>query len=247
MPSSSTIRQYEAGWADFRRACDDNGHNFLPASLDTVRWYLELRSSRLSRSTMRKRIAAIGHFHREAGFAPPKLDESWDSEVEIADAFIQLSNKGPEDMVEILSPNQKELIWQIDSQSLAGARDLTMTLFLTAFDLSREQCASIDIEEVETQQQVVKIRRSANASGTKAGLAGVRSSDKAFDPAIALNRWLEMSGIMAGPLFRSFDRHGNTRGRITGRTVFDVVRKYAKLAGLDNFSPMNLRRVHSKR
>lgn len=48
-----------------------------------------------------------------------------------------------------------------------------------------------------------------------------------------LKRWLKVSGIEEGALFRSIDRHGNLGGRLSDRAIALIVKRLAEGAGLD--------------
>ncbi len=52
-------------------------------------------------------------------------------------------------------------------------------------------------------------------------------------PVKALRVWLEAAGIEKGPVFRSVTRHGCIGGSLRPAGVADVVKHYAKAAGLE--------------
>src|SRR5690606_20413566 len=63
-------------------------------------------------------------------------------------------------------------------------------------------------------------------------------------PVEALRDWLSAAAITAGPIFRAVSRSGRlAEEAITGHTVANVVKRYAKLAGLEvsGFSGHSLR------
>lgn len=63
-------------------------------------------------------------------------------------------------------------------------------------------------------------------------------------PVQALQGWLAAAGITTGPIVRAVSRSGKVADEaITGHTVANVVKRYAKLAGLDvaGFSGHSLR------
>ena len=45
--------------------------------------------------------------------------------------------------------------------------------------------------------------------------------------------WMETIGVTCGAVFRSVDRHGNAGLNMSARAVADVVKAYAKRAGLE--------------
>ena len=93
---------------------------------------------------------------------------------------------------------------------------------------------------------IVTIRKSKTdqeGSGAKVGIP--YGSNPATCPVRSLKAWLEVSRIESEALFRSVDRHGRLgRKRISDKAVSDVVKKYARLAGLEpaSYSGHSLRR-----
>jgi integrase len=50
----------------------------------------------------------------------------------------------------------------------------------------------------------------------------------------ALRKWLEVSGIRDGAIFRGLDRHGNlVSGRLSKRSVAVIIKRATDAAGLD--------------
>jgi hypothetical protein len=53
-------------------------------------------------------------------------------------------------------------------------------------------------------------------------------------PVRTVQAWLEAAGVIAGPVFRSINRHGQVQAdRLSGIDVARVVKKLADRAGLD--------------
>ena len=61
---------------------------------------------------------------------------------------------------------------------------------------------------------------------------------------VAIDSWLASAGIDTGIIFRCVSRTGHVWGnRLSEKAVSWVVREYAKLAGIDNLAPHDLRRT----
>jgi len=74
--SPSTRRAYTAAWQAFVVWAEQQGHDHLPAAPETVAVYLTERADDgLSRATLAVARAAIGHVHREGGYADPTANE----------------------------------------------------------------------------------------------------------------------------------------------------------------------------
>jgi integrase len=66
-------------------------------------------------------------------------------------------------------------------------------------------------------------------------------------PVATLRRWLEMSSISEGAIFRGLDRHENlVSERLSRRSVGEIIKRAAKAAGLDSskYSGHSLRSGH---
>lgn len=244
MTSISTIRQYESAWRDFERACANAGFRALPAEPATVLWYLYTRAATLTKSTRRKRIAAIRFVHRRAGYPPPEIGGTWSKAIEYSADVAQLADHTEVrvDLATLLSDRQKRVLGACPQSSASGLRDSSMFALMAGLGLSREQCAALDRKEIVLGPGSVSLAAGQKRLGRRA-LPVLTSSVRELDPSIALSGWLELAGIENGALFRAIDRHGNVGSRLSGRSIYNIVKRRAKEAGLEHFTPNMLRRL----
>ena len=69
-------------------------------------------------------------------------------------------------------------------------------------------------------------------------------SNEDYCPVINLKKWLELSKIKSGPIFKRFAKGSSiTNYRLTDQTVVLLLKKYLRIAGIDNsnFSGHSLR------
>jgi integrase len=60
----------------------------------------------------------------------------------------------------------------------------------------------------------------------------------------AVDKWLEVSGIKEGCVFRAINKVGRVWGSgMTPKVIWEVVRHAARLAGIGNLAPHDLRRT----
>jgi len=60
-------------------------------------------------------------------------------------------------------------------------------------------------------------------------------NDENFCPVINLKKWLEISNIKSGPIFRRFSKGSVlTSSRLTDQSVALLIKEYLKLAGIEN-------------
>ena len=149
-------------------------------------------------------------------------------------------------MEDVLSDVQKAVVRQCDRSTMTGLRDAAMILLLTGFDLSREACAGLDREDVAIKDGYVSMVGPKQPGRARGAPGMLRSSSTDLDPVRAISEWLEEAAIESGPLFLSIDRHGKIGDRLSGRSVYNIVRRRAKEAGIEHYTPMMLRRVSAK-
>jgi len=228
----STINQYRASWDDFQRTCQILGVQSLPAKPSTVLEYLAKRSH-LSYTTKRKRISAIQHYHRKAGYPTPDLKQTYAKAIRSGRQMSEFSNN-LRDVSTLLTPDQRTVLNAIDTESLIGKRDQLLFLLMVGLDLSRQQCADLCFDEIESTGTMLRF-----------GAKALYSTEILTDPVAAFHTWVDQANITSGRLFRSIDRHSNVGDRISGTAVFQIIRKHAKSVNL-KMTPMHFRSVPHK-
>jgi integrase len=125
-------------------------------------------------------------------------------------------------------------------------RDRTLLLIGFAGRFRRSEIVALNCEDVERVRQglIVTLPRSKTdqeGAGCKVGIPFGRTR---HCPVLALDRWLVVSGIKAGPVFRPVDRHGRIASeRLSGEAVSLIVKGRVAAAGVDptGFSGHSLR------
>jgi integrase len=60
-------------------------------------------------------------------------------------------------------------------------------------------------------------------------------SNENYCPVMNLKKWLDLSNINSGPIFRRFSKGSNiTNNRLTDQSVVLLIKKYLNLAGIEN-------------
>jgi integrase len=117
---------------------------------------------------------------------------------------------------------------------LTALRDRALLLLGFAGAFRRSELVALDCEDIEETAEGLKvtIRRSkTDQEGEGATIAVVRGSVAC--PVEALRAWLSVSGIMTGAVFRSIRKGGKVAGRLTDRSVANIVKAHAERVGLD--------------
>lgn len=123
-----------------------------------------------------------------------------------------------------------------DSSS-AGARDAAIIALMYATGIRRASVVALDVSDYDARAYTLHIRA---AKGQNDYLAHI-AQDGAQR---ALADWLVVRGEETGPLFwpvNKGDRMVNRR--LSSQAIYNVLRKRAEQAGVDHFSPHDLRRT----
>lgn len=230
--AANTRRAYASDWRDFARWCAEKNLDPLPAADQTVVLYLTERAQRLKLATLVRRLAAIGQAHRLSGFESPLEREP-----------VRLMVKGlrrklgvrPEPKRPLLVEDLHAMVAQLPDEKI-GARDRALLLigFLGAF--RRSELVGIEVSDVEITPKglIIQLGRSKTDPEGQGRKVGIPRQSSGICPAEALERWLAVSGIRQGPIFRPVDRHGNLGARaLSGQAVALIVKRWAQAAGLD--------------
>jgi integrase len=118
---------------------------------------------------------------------------------------------------------------------IKGLRDRALLLLGFAGAFRRSELVALDIADLEfcNNGLRVTIRRSkTDQEGLGATIAIVSGSTAC--PVKAVRVWIETTGLRDGPLFRPVTRTGKVSNlRLSGRAVAELVKSYARRAGLN--------------
>jgi len=184
-------------------------------------------------STLQRRISAISQAHQAAGAENPTRA----AEVKTVMAGIRRTHgTAQEGKAPAVIDDIRLMVHQLPS-SLLGDRDRALLLVGFAGAFRRSELVSLDVSEVDLTRDgaIITLRRSKTdqeGQGRKVGIP--YGSRPETCPVRALERWLEVSGITHGALYRPINRHGHLQpGRLSDKAVALVVKRYAEAAGLD--------------
>ena len=246
--ANNTARAYKSDFKDFGLFCTQNGFKSLPSEPKIVSLYLTYLSTKEAKmSTLKRRLVSIGVIHRLKGHY---LDTKHPSIIENIMGIkrrkgsIQLAKKP------ILINHLKEIINVIDKQNkkeIKKFRDRSIILIGFSGGFRRNEIVSLDFDDLDFVPEGLKInlRRSKTdqfGEGFKKALPYFDSSQ--YCPVISLKKWIEVSKIASGPVFRRFTKGSKlSNNRLTDQTVALLIKEYLQLAGLDskNYSGHSLR------
>lgn len=231
--AESTRRAYHADCRHFREWCCVHGAMALPALPATVALYLSELARIYKVATIGRRIAAIGHAHRKAGFPSPFMHPRV---VEVWEGIRRTLGVTQDRKDAILTADLRQMLQPL-TEATIDVRDRALLLLGFAGAFRRSELVSLDAGEVRfvANGLEVSLRRSKTDQQGEGRLIGVpNGSNPVTCPARAMRAWLDRSGIVDGPLFRSVDRGGNVGlTRLTAAAVALIVKRHAQRIGLD--------------
>ena len=235
----NTIRAYKSDFKDFGLFCAKNGFKSLPTEPKIVSLYLTHLSIINSKmSTLKRRLVSIGVIHKLKGLY---LDTKHPSIIENIMGIKRRKGSIQKGKKPILISNLKDIINIIDEQKyheIKKLRDRSIILIGFSGGFRRNEIVSLDHEDLDfvSEGVKIKIKRSKTdqfGEGSVKALPYFNSSK--YCPVISLQKWLKISKIGSGPLFRRFTKGLNlSENRLTDQTVALLIKENLTLAGIDN-------------
>ncbi|MFH1738098.1 MAG: tyrosine-type recombinase/integrase [bacterium] len=118
----------------------------------------------------------------------------------------------------------------------AGRRDAAIIAVLAGGGLRRSELVSLDLSDFDPETGALTVRAGKGGKG--------RISYATNGALYAMEEWLEVRGVEPGPLFCPINKGGkiNLR-RMSAQSVYNALQKRGTEAGLQPFSPHDLRRT----
>ena len=239
--ANNTIRAYKSDFKDFGGFCAKNGLKSLPTEPKIVSLYMTYLSTKDAKmSTLRRRLVSIGVIHRLKGHY---LDTKHPIIIENLMGIKRKKGSYQKGKKPILINHLKLIIDEIDKETsdekgIRKLRDKTIILLGFAGGFRRIELISIDYEDLEFVAEGVKIfiRKSKTDQFGEGMIKGLPYfTNQQYCPVWHLKKWLEISEIKSGPIFRRFFKGLNLgKNRLTDQSVALFLKKYLSNAGIEN-------------
>ena len=236
--ANNTLRAYKSDFKDFGGFCIKHGFDSLPTEPKVVSLYLTHLSKNSKISTLRRRLVSIGMVHKLKGHY---LDTKHPIIIENLLGIKRVKGSYQKGKKPILINHLKSIINVIDEQKIdeiKKARDKALLLVGFAGGFRRTELISIDHEDLEFVTEGVKIiiKRSKTDQFGEGMTKGIPYfSNQKYCPVNNLKKWLELSNIKSGPIFRRFAKGSVlTNYRLTDQSVVLIIKIYLNLAGIEN-------------
>jgi site-specific recombinase XerD len=246
--ANNTIRAYKSDFADFSLFCVQNGFKSLPSEPKIVSLYLtQLSTKNIKMSTLKRRLVSIGVIHRLKGHY---LDTKHPSIIENMMGIKRRKGSIQKGKKPLLINDLKLLINAIDEvkeEEIKKFRDRSIILIGFSGGFRRNEIVSLDYDDLDfvTEGLKINLKRSKTDQFGAGLIKGLPYFDNPqYCPVLSLQKWINISKINAGPLFRRFSKGSKlTDKRLTDQTVAHLIKKYLKLSGIEskNYSGHSLR------
>ena len=245
--ANNTLRAYKSDFSDFGTFCAKHGLNSLPTEPKIVSIYLTHLSKNSKISTLRRRLVSISMFHKLKGHY---LDIKHPIIVENLMGIRRIKGSIQKGKKPILINHLKLIINVINEQKIdeiKKLRDKSIILIGFGGGFRRTELISIDHQDLEFVPEGVKINIKKSKTdqigeGMVKGLPYF--TNEIYCPVTNLKKWLEVSHIKSGAIFRRFSKGLLLSDkRLTDQSVVLLMKKYLELAGIDstNFAGHSLR------
>ena len=246
--ASNTIRAYKSDFNDFGLFCVKNGLKSLPTEPKILALYLTYLSNKnVKMSTLKRRLVSIGVIHKLKGHY---LDTKHPAIIENIMGIKRRKGSIQNGKKPLLINNLKLIINVIDqekNEKIKKLRDRSIILIGFSGGFRRNEIVSLNYEDLDFVEEGLKInlRRSKTdqfGEGSVKGLPYFENSQ--YCPVVSVRKWIEISKINSGPLFRRFIKGSKLSDkRLSDQTVALLIKDYLKIAGIEsrNYSGHSLR------
>lgn len=231
----NTIKGYAQSYKAFARWCEESGHMAFPADQRTVKLFIAWvsRFHKIKLSHLTHILSAIRDRHLRANLPSPVTRAE-------RDLVTTIARRRPEEPVqkEPITPQQLLQIVKRLDDSPRALRDKALLTFGFASSWRRSEIASLQRASLRLTDQgmTVKLGKSKGDQVGKGREISIPYANRrpALCPVRAMEAWLAVRGNQPGPLFYSFYRSGQKRGRgINGAGINFVVKRSLQLAGIE--------------
>jgi site-specific recombinase XerD len=246
--ANNTVRAYKSDFNDFSLFCAQNGFKSLPSEAKIVSLYLtHLSTKDFKMSTLKRRLVSIGIIHKLKGHY---LDTKHPIILENVMGIKRRKGSVQRGKKPILINDLIKVINVIDEElgnEIKKSRDRSIILIGFSGGFRRNEIVSLDYQDLDFVSEGLKINLKKSKTD-QFGEGSVKAlpyfNNTQYCPVISLKKWINISNINSGPLFRRFSKSFNlSNNRLTDQTVALLIKKYLTLAGINskNYSGHSLR------
>lgn len=234
--SEATRRAYASDWAIFADWCRAHGLDALPASPEVVAVFAgDQAAAGRNPATINRRIAAIGHHHRAAGYPAPTALPNAGRLAEVlagirAEHGRAKRRKAPADAAAL-----RNMLATIEGDGLRAVRDRAILAIGMAAALRRSEIVALQVKDIALAPEGLRLtiaRSKTDRAGEGVTIAIPEGSR--IRPKALLLAWMAAAGHDGGALFRRLSRRDVlTDTAMSDRAIARLVQACAGAAGYD--------------
>lgn len=243
--AANTVDAYRSDWNDFCDWCSYHQLSSFPAEPETIVNYINDLADNAKANTIARRISALTENFDAAGLKEnpcryPIVKNALRG-IKRMKGTIQ-HGKAP-----ILFDDIKEMLTYLEGDEIQQVRDKAILLVGFYGALRRSELAGIDVEDLKFTRLglLITLRKSKTDQFDQGQMIAIPMvKDKNLCAVTALQKWLDISGITTGPVFRGLTKgHHVRKTRISDKSIALIVKHYAGLMGMnpDDYGAHSLR------
>ena len=236
--ANNTLRAYKSDFRDFEAFCAKHNLSSLPSEPKIISLYLTEISKNSKFNTLKRRLVSISMFHKLKGHY---LDTKHPIIVENLMGIRRVKGSIQTGKKPILINHLKLIINVINEKKIKEIkkfRDKSILLIGFGGGFRRTELISLDYKDLEFVPEGLKItikKSKTDQFGEGMLKALPYFSNEKYCPIANLKKWLEISKIKSGSIFRRFSKGSIlTDKRLSDQSVVLLIKEYLKLAGIEN-------------
>jgi integrase/recombinase XerD len=223
------LRAYRSDFATFEAWCSQTGRSALPATRETIVFYIEEQHEPLAASTLKRRLCGVRKVHRLMDFPNPVDNEH----VAIAmRRALRTKRRRPRQALGLNAALRDQLLEVCDDKTLTGARDRAVIALGYDALCRRSELVGLLVEDIRPLADgcaKVLIRRSKCDPFGDGRWAYI--SQRGYE---VLAHWLTTAKIDRGPVLRPVYRGAVVgQGQLNPKVVNRTLKRVAAKAGVE--------------
>jgi len=230
--SESTRKSYASNFRVFFEWCQSQGLSALPSSPEVVAMFLAAQASAgVKVSTVSHRIVTINYAHKSAGLESPTSHKI------VRDTLkgIRRLHGTTRNKKFPATANHVTTMVSHCPKTLTGLRDKALLLLGFSGAFRRSELVALNVEDLEDVKEGYRVHiRRSKTDQTGEGHTIAIVNGRNLKVVKEVKEWIKAAGITTGAVFRPITKNGIIKPvALSDRSVANIVKYYAKLAGLD--------------
>lgn len=239
--SDNTRKAYQSDVRHF-----ESWGGILPATVEMIAQYLEAHANNLNPRTLTRKLVALSHWHTYQDFTDPTQHTVIGKII----AGINRLHGQPKQQARALTPDEltRMVTHLIQQETLAATRDNALLQIGFFAALRRSELVAIKVEHLHWDEEGIEILIPSSKTDPEhqGQYCVIPYGEGTLCPIQALKKWLSLSNITTGYIFRRLYRFGRLDDKpLSAHSVNHIIKQCAADAGIQDaqtFSGHSLRR-----